>query len=135
MDRQLTWRKSADDGDRYLNEYVPQVRPLLQKHGSEFVVAGPGAEPAEGEPPNSTVVIRFADTDAVWGFLNDPDYQPVKEIGLSSTSRTQMVVPPEYTPPQLTAPLRWPAGPPHADAGARLGRVGGRAPTEEGGTP
>jgi uncharacterized protein (DUF1330 family) len=44
-------------------------------------------------------VTRFADTDAVWGFLNDPDYQPVKEIRLSATSRGQMVVAPEFTPP------------------------------------
>jgi uncharacterized protein (DUF1330 family) len=43
------------------------------------------------------VVIRFADTDAAWGFLNDPDYQPVKEIRLSTTSRIQMVVAPEVT--------------------------------------
>jgi len=44
-------------------------------------------------------VIRFADAEAVWGFLNDPDYQPVKEIRLSTTSRGQMVVAPEFTPP------------------------------------
>jgi uncharacterized protein (DUF1330 family) len=43
-------------------------------------------------------VVRFADADAVWGFLNDPDYQPLKEIRLSSTSRGQMVVAPEFTP-------------------------------------
>jgi len=91
--------QQIDDFDRYMNEYVPRVLPLLQQHGGEFVVAGPGSEPAEGEPPNSTVVVRFADTDAVWGFLNDPDYQPVKEIRLSTTSRGQMVVAPEFTPP------------------------------------
>jgi uncharacterized protein (DUF1330 family) len=54
---------------------------------------------AEGDPPNSTVVIRFADTDAVWGFLNDPDYQPLKELRLNVTSRGQMVVAPEFTAP------------------------------------
>jgi uncharacterized protein (DUF1330 family) len=54
------------------------------------------AERAEGEPPNSTVVIRFADAAAAWRFLNDPDYQPVKEIRLSVTSRGQMVVAPEF---------------------------------------
>jgi uncharacterized protein (DUF1330 family) len=43
-------------------------------------------------------VIRFADTEAAWGFLNDPDYQPVKEIRFSATSRGQMVVAPEFTP-------------------------------------
>jgi uncharacterized protein (DUF1330 family) len=56
------------------------------------------AEPAEGDPPSSTVVIRFADAEAAWGFLNDPDYQPVKEIRLSITSRGQMVVAPGFTP-------------------------------------
>jgi len=90
--------QEIDDRDRYMNEYVPQVRALLRRHGAEFLVAGPGVEPAEGDPPNSTVVIRFVDTNAAWGFLNDPDYQPVKEIRLSTTSRVQMVVAPEVTP-------------------------------------
>jgi uncharacterized protein (DUF1330 family) len=94
----LVLMEEIDDVDRYRNEYVPQVLPLLKKHGAQTLVAGLGAEPAEGEPPNSTVVIRFADADAAWGFLNDPDYQPVKEIRFSVTSRGQMVVAPEFTP-------------------------------------
>jgi uncharacterized protein (DUF1330 family) len=61
-------------------------------------VAGFDAKPAEGEPPNSTAVIRFADTAAVWDFLNDPDYQPVKDTRFSVTSRGQMVVAPEFKP-------------------------------------
>jgi uncharacterized protein (DUF1330 family) len=48
-----------------------------------MLVAGSNAEPAEGEPPNSTVVIQFADNEAVWGFLNDPDYQLVGRSGLA----------------------------------------------------
>ena len=87
------------DVERYRNEYLPRVLPLLQKHGAQALVAGSDAVPAEGDPPNSTVVMRCADTDAVWGFLNDPDYEPVKEIRLSVTSRGQMVVAPELTPP------------------------------------
>ena len=94
----LVLMQEVDDVDRYRNEYLPGVRPFLQKYGAELLVAGFDAEPAEGEPPNSTVVIRFADAEAVWGFLNDPDYQPVKEIRLSTTSRGQMVVAPEFTP-------------------------------------
>ena len=98
MSAYIVLMQEVDDVDRYRSEYVPGVAPLLQKHGAELVVAGFDAEPAEGEPPNSTVVIRFADADAAWGFLNDPDYQPVKEIRLSTTSRAQMVVAPEFTP-------------------------------------
>jgi uncharacterized protein (DUF1330 family) len=92
--------EEIEDVDRYRNEYVPQVLPLLQKHGAQILIAGVDAVPAEGDPPNSTVVIRFADTDAVWGFLNDPDYESVKEIRYSATSRGQMVVASEFTSSQ-----------------------------------
>jgi len=95
----LVLMEEVNDVDRYRNEYVPAVRPFLQKYGAEFLVGGFDAQPAEVEPPNSTVVIRFADAEAVWGFLNDPEYQPVKEIRLSTTSRGQKVVAPEFTPP------------------------------------
>src|ERR1017187_180122 len=94
----LVLMQEIHDMDRYRNEYLPGVRPFLQKYGAELLVAGFDAEPAEGEPPNSTVVIRFADAEAAWGFLNDPDYQPVKEVRLSTTTRGQMVVAPEFAP-------------------------------------
>ena len=90
--------QQVGDVDRYRNEYLPRVRPLLKKHGAEVLVGGIDSEPAEGEPPNSTVVIRFADTAAAWGFLDDPDYQPVKEIRFNITSRGQAVVAPELVP-------------------------------------
>jgi uncharacterized protein (DUF1330 family) len=86
------------DMDRYRNEHLPAVRPFLEKYGAQVLVAGAEVQAAEGEPPNSMFVIRFADTEAAWGFLNDPDYQPVKEIRLSTTSRVQMVVAPELMP-------------------------------------
>ena len=95
----LVLMQEVDDVARYGNEYVPGAVPLLQKHGGELVVAGFDATPAQGEPPNSTVVIRFPDADAAWGFLDDPDYQPVKQLRLSITSRGQMVIAPEFTPP------------------------------------
>ena len=90
--------QQVDDIVRYRNEYLPGVRPLLKKHGAEVLVAGFEAEAAEGEPPNSTVVIRFPDTEAAWAFFNDPDYQPVKELRHSITSRGQAIIGPELTP-------------------------------------
>ena len=76
----LVLMQEIHDVDRYRNEYLPGVRPFLQKYGAELLVGSFDAKPAEGEPPNSTVVIRFADTEAASGFLNNPGYQPVKEI-------------------------------------------------------
>jgi uncharacterized protein (DUF1330 family) len=94
----LVLMQQVDDVDRYRNEYLPGLRPFLAKYGGEVLVAGFDAEPAEGEPPNSTVVIRFADTAAAWGLLGDPDYRPVKELRFGITSRGQMVIAPEFTP-------------------------------------
>jgi uncharacterized protein (DUF1330 family) len=91
--------QQVDDVDRYLNEYVPQVVPFLGKHGGELVVASVDAEAAEGEPPSSTVVIRFPDAAAAWGFVDDPDYQPAKELRQAITSHGQAVIVPEFTPP------------------------------------
>jgi uncharacterized protein (DUF1330 family) len=80
----LVLMQEINDMDRYRNEYLSGVGTFLQKYGAEVLVAGSDAEPAEGEPPNSTVVIRFADAQAAWGFLNDPGYQPLKEIRLAT---------------------------------------------------
>ena len=98
MGAYLVLMQQVDDVDRYREEYLPGLRPFLAKYGAEVLVAGFDAEPAEGEPPNSTVVIRFADAAAAWDFLDDPDYQPVKDIRFSVTSRGQMVVAPEFKP-------------------------------------
>jgi len=54
--------------DRYRAEYVPGVLPFLAEHDGEVLVGGFETEAAEGEPPNSTVVIRFPDVAAAWGF-------------------------------------------------------------------
>ena len=94
----LVLMQEVHDVDRFRNEYLPGLRPFLKRHGAEVLVAGFDAEPAEGEPPNSTVVLRFADAAAAWGLLNDPDYRSVKEIRFSITSRGQAVVAPGFTP-------------------------------------
>jgi|HubBroStandDraft_1064217.scaffolds.fasta_scaffold158636_3 uncharacterized protein (DUF1330 family) len=99
MSAYLVLMQEIDDIDRYRGEYLPAMPPLLRKHGGKTLVAGFNAEPAEGEPPNSTVVIRFADSAAAWGFLNDPEYRALKELRWSITSRGQMVVAAEFIPP------------------------------------
>jgi uncharacterized protein (DUF1330 family) len=121
MSAYLVLMQEVDDVERYRNEYLPGVRPFLQKYGAELVVGGFDTEPVEGEPPNSTVVIRFADSEAAWGFLNDPDYQPVKEIRFSTTSRGQMVLAPEFTPAGWRRALRRPPLRPGGTGRARRG--------------
>jgi uncharacterized protein (DUF1330 family) len=94
----LVLMQQVHDIDRYRAEYLPGLRPFLTKYGADVLVAGFDAEPAEGEPPNSTVVLRFPDAASAWGLLNDPEYRPVKDIRFSITSRGQAVVAPEFVP-------------------------------------
>jgi uncharacterized protein (DUF1330 family) len=90
--------QQVHDTDRYLDEYVPRVMPFLEKHGGDVLAAGFEGEALEGDPPNSTIVIRFPDAGAARALLDDPDYQPVKELRHSITSGGRTVVMPEYTP-------------------------------------
>jgi uncharacterized protein (DUF1330 family) len=98
MAANLVLMQQVHDIDRYRTEYLAGLRPFLERYGAEVLVAGFDAEPAEGEPPNSTVVLRFADAASAWALLDDPEYQPVKEIRFSLTSKGQAVVVPEFVP-------------------------------------
>ncbi len=94
MSAHVVLMQQIDDVDHYRNGYVPAVQPAPQQHGAELPVGAGGldAEPAQGDPPNSAVVISFADVDGARGLLNDPDHPPVREIRLSATSRGRAVV-------------------------------------------
>lgn len=94
----LVLMQQVDDVDRYRNEYIPAVRPFLERYGAEVLVATFDSEAAEGEPPNGTVVLRFPDAEAAWGLLEDPEYQPVREIRLAISSRGQLAIVPGFTP-------------------------------------
>jgi uncharacterized protein (DUF1330 family) len=96
MSAYLVLMQEVHDIDRYRAEYLPGLRPFLQKYGAEVLGAGLDSRAAEGEPPNSTVVIRFEDEAAAWGLLEDPDYQPVRDVRFSLTTRGQAVVAPGF---------------------------------------
>ena len=78
--------------------YVPQVLPLLQKHGAEIVVADRGAQALEGQARGVTVVLRFESEDAARAFYDDPAYAPVKKIRIDSTHNGSVVIAKEFVP-------------------------------------
>ena len=87
------------DPDKYRNEYVPQVLPFIAKYDGEIVVASPDAEPLQGSPAKGVVVLRFPSEDAVRGFVNDPEYQPAKELRIALTTNANAVLAPEFQMP------------------------------------
>ncbi len=88
------------DIDRYLEEYIPQVFPFITKHDGEVVVGCFDAEPLQGNPEKGVVVIRFPSEQAVRDFMNDPEYQPVKEVRLALTTNANAVLAPEFQMPE-----------------------------------
>jgi uncharacterized protein (DUF1330 family) len=87
------------DPDKYLSEYVPQVLPFIAKYDGEIVVASPDAEPLQGSPAKGVVVLRFPSEEAVRSFVNDPEYQPAKELRIALTTNANAVLAPEFQMP------------------------------------
>ena len=87
------------DLDRYRSEYIPLVLPFIAKYGGEIVVASPDAEPLQGSPEKGVVVLRFPSEEAVRGFVNDPEYQPAKELRIAVTINANAVLAPEFQMP------------------------------------
>ena len=73
-------------------EYKAGVPALIRKHGGEYLIRGGACEVMEGSwKPNRVVVLRFPDRKSAEGFMNDPDYQPLKAIR-QRVARTDMIV-------------------------------------------
>ena len=72
-------------------EYRSGVTPMIHKHGGEYLARGGAAERIEGDwTPGRVVLLKFPDMAAVQAFLNDPDYQPLKDLRLRA-AETQML--------------------------------------------
>ena len=91
--------QTITDLERYRDEYIPQVLPFIAKYDGEIVVASPDAEALQGNPESGVVVLRFPSEEAVRGFVNDPDYQPAKQLRLDVTTNGNAVLAPEFHMP------------------------------------
>jgi uncharacterized protein (DUF1330 family) len=73
-------------------EYPPKVWPLIAKHGGKITHRVSDFETLEGDwCPKRVLIIEFPDRASVMAFMEDPDYQPLKEIRLR-TAKSLMVV-------------------------------------------
>ena len=88
----------VSDSDAYA-PYVPGVMPLLQKHGAEILVADYDAMTLDRQGRGVNVVIRFESEEKAMAFYNDPEYKPVKQIRLDSTSNCTYILAHEFAPP------------------------------------
>jgi uncharacterized protein (DUF1330 family) len=76
--------------------YPPQVRPLLAKYGAEVIAMDTQPICLEGIARTMNAIIKFPSVEAALNCYNDPDYQPVKQIRLNSTSNCTMILVKEF---------------------------------------
>jgi uncharacterized protein (DUF1330 family) len=88
------------DLEKYRDEYIPQVLPFIAKYNGEIVVGSFKAEPLQGNPATGAVVLRFPSEEAVREFVNDPEYQPAKQLRIAITTNANAVLAPEFKMPE-----------------------------------
>lgn len=86
------------DPDGY-GPYVPAVLPLLAKHGAEVLVADFDATPLEGAKSGVHAILRFDSEEAAQAWYDDPEYEPVRGIRLSSCSNNRISLAKAFVPP------------------------------------
>jgi len=111
MTAYLALTHKVADVDKYLGDYVPQVVPLLQKHGIEVLAGHFGATALEGSA-DSVILLRAESEAAFREFYDDPDYAGPKALRLSITSDQNMVVAPQFTGLSGIRPAEQHAAPP-----------------------
>jgi uncharacterized protein (DUF1330 family) len=85
------------DPEKYA-PYVPNVMPLLDRHGAEVIAADKNAITIDGEERDLTVIIKFPSPAVAREFSEDPEYQPWKEIRLASTTNRASIMVSEFDP-------------------------------------
>ena len=91
--------QTVTDPQKFAQEYIAKVIPFLVKHGAEVIVSEFVATPLQGEPAQGAVVLRFPSEQAIKNWLDDPDYQAIKNIRLSLTRSAHAVMAPAFKMP------------------------------------
>jgi uncharacterized protein (DUF1330 family) len=68
--------------DAYTKEYIPVVRPVIQKTGGKLLAASQKVTMLEGTAQNSRVVINVFDTlEKAQAQRDNPEYKEARKIG------------------------------------------------------
>jgi uncharacterized protein (DUF1330 family) len=98
MTAYLVLTQNVADLQKYISEYVPPVLQLFEKYGVEVLAAQFGVSAMEGNA-NCVIVLRADSEDVFRALYNDPEYAAPKALRHSITSDPNLLVAPEFAPP------------------------------------
>ncbi len=81
------------DAEAY-ERYKSLARPMAEKHGGVYRARGGGMVVVDSDlwTPTRLVVIEFPSMAAAQGFVDDPDYAPIKAIRHAAAESTLTIV-------------------------------------------
>jgi uncharacterized protein (DUF1330 family) len=80
------------DAARY-EQYKRAAPRLIEKHGGRYIVRGGDFEVVEGQwRPTRLVLLEFPDRGAIREFLDDPEYEPLRELRHQAASSNLVAV-------------------------------------------
>ncbi|WP_430491733.1 DUF1330 domain-containing protein [Pseudomonas fulva] len=73
--------------EAFYREYMPRVKPVLEKFGAVFLVATDAPEVIEGDRVVPRIIlIEFPSAEVARDFYNSPEYQEIIEYRFESSS-------------------------------------------------
>lgn len=69
------------DDEKYDNDYVAHVTPLVAKHGGKALALTSSPDVREGSwPAGRNVLLEFPDRESAVAWYEDPDYAPLIKL-------------------------------------------------------
>jgi uncharacterized protein (DUF1330 family) len=78
--------------------YRQGVGALIRRHEGQVLAADSNATVLEGVARQVNVVVRFPSQEDAMAFYDDPDYQPLKQLRISTTTETTAIMVKEFSP-------------------------------------
>ena len=80
------------DADAY-KEYMAAAPQYIERHGGEYLCRGGSVDVLVGDwYPYRVVMLKFPARENFDAFINDPDYQPWKELRESLTTLRHVII-------------------------------------------
>jgi uncharacterized protein (DUF1330 family) len=79
--------------------YVPAVIPTLMAAGCEILAADYASQAIEGDPPEVTVILKFASKAAAMAWYDSPEYQAIKHLRTDNSKGASVLVE-QWRPPE-----------------------------------
>ena len=83
-----------DPANRALyDEYVAKVRPIVERHGGEYLVRSENIRHVAGEwTPDRVIVIRFPDMQTLRNCFASPEYKEIEKLRVCSVNASAVIV-------------------------------------------